>query len=81
MNRLLLLLAIAAITFAIILFAARPDLVKEFWLWAVGLAGPIVKAGSAIVKKIKALFRPDDQTEKQANYYAQQTRHVNESQG
>jgi hypothetical protein len=83
MNRILLLIAIAGLTFCIILFAARPDLLKDFWLWAVGLAGPIVKTVDAIISKLKAAFtkRMPGQTDKEVAYHTQRTKDVNESDG
>jgi len=39
MNRLLLLVLIAGATFLIILFALKPELIDNIWLWLVGLSG------------------------------------------
>jgi hypothetical protein len=83
MNRILLLIAIAGLTFVVILFAARPDLLKDFWLWAVGLAGPIVKIVDVVIEKLKAAFtkRMPGQTDKEVAYHAQRAKDINESVG
>lgn len=47
--RLLALLLIALIAFAIVMVVKRPELVKEFWLWIIGLAGIIIQ----VIKMIK----------------------------
>ena len=83
MNRILLLVAIAAITFAIIFFSARPDLLEDLWLWAVGLAGLIVKTVQLVFTGLKRLFSkmPLAKTEKEAIYYERRTAAVDESVG
>lgn len=42
MKRFTFLLFIALTTFLIVLWVKRPDIISNFWLWLVGLAGPIV---------------------------------------
>jgi len=83
MNRILILIAVAGLTFLVILFISRPDLLKDFWLWAVGLAGPIVKVIDVVIGKVKRVFTPEtpEQTDKETAYYTQQTKKVNESEG
>jgi hypothetical protein len=56
MNRILLLILIAGITFLIVLLISRIDLMKDIWLWLVGLAGPIVKIVDAVFTKVKSFF-------------------------
>lgn len=56
MNRIFLLILIAGITFLVVLLVSRADLVKDIWLWLVGLAGPIVKLADAIFTRIKTFF-------------------------
>jgi hypothetical protein len=53
MKRIVLLLFIALITVAVILMVRRPDLVSHFWLWLVGLAGPIIAFFKRIVYEIE----------------------------
>lgn len=83
MNRILLLAAIAGLTFAVIFFSARPDLLSDFWMWAIGLAGLIVKTLQIVFTRLKDLFskRPVARTKKEATYYAQRTATVDESVG
>lgn len=57
MNRLLFLVLIALLTFVIIYAIMRPDVFKDFWLWIVGLAGPIIKFLNAGWSKAKQLFQ------------------------
>ena len=56
MNRILLLILIAGITFLVILSISRADMLKDIWLWLVGLAGPIVKIVDAVFTKAKSFF-------------------------
>ncbi len=83
MNRILLLILIGGITFLIILFVSRPELLTDFWLWAIGLAGPIIKVFDAIIQKLKSLVpdRESGQTEMEAAHLAQQTKNTDESKG
>ncbi len=57
-NRFLLLVLIAGATFLLILFAARPDLISNIWLWFVGLAGVIVKTFQWLADYFKKLLNP-----------------------
>jgi hypothetical protein len=54
MNRLLTLLLIAGLTFLVVLFIARPDLLDGVWLWVVGLSGAIVKAFDLVIDGVKS---------------------------
>lgn len=56
MNRALLLILIAGFTFLVILFFSRVDLAKNFWLWVVGLAGPVYKSIDVLLTKLKSVF-------------------------
>ena len=44
MNRILLLILIAGAVFLLILFAVKPELIGNIWLWLIGLSGVIVKS-------------------------------------
>ena len=44
MNRVLLLILIAGAVFLLILFAVKPELIGNTWLWLIGLSGVIVKS-------------------------------------
>ena len=50
------LIFIAIITFLIMLAVKRPELLKDFWLWLVGLSGLILHAFQVIWNDAKALF-------------------------
>lgn len=63
MNRLLLLLLVAGVTFLIILFAVNPDLADSIWLWIVGLIGAIIKFFQMAFGYIKDKF--SGETDKQ----------------
>ena len=52
MKRIILLLFIAIVVFVIILIIKRPDIVGNFWLWVVGLAGPVIGIGKRIIHEI-----------------------------
>lgn len=56
MNRFLLLVLVAGATFLIILFAVKPELIENIWLWLVGLSGFIVKAFQSLVDFFKEKF-------------------------
>ncbi len=58
MNRFLILVLIAGATFLLILFAVRPDLISNIWLWFVGLAGVIVKLFQWLTGYFKKLLNP-----------------------
>jgi hypothetical protein len=49
MRRFTFLLFVALLTFLIVLWIKRPDIVSNFWLWVVGLAAPVI----GLFKKIK----------------------------
>jgi len=42
-NRLIVLIFIGLITFAIVFAVKKPELVQDFWLWLLGLAAPIIR--------------------------------------
>ena len=54
--RIPLLILVAIITFAVIFLWTNPDLVKQFWLWAVGLAGVIVELFLKLWELLKNIF-------------------------
>ena len=56
MNRLLLLILIAAGLFLLILFAIKPELIGNIWLWLVGLSGVIVKGIQWLFENIRKAF-------------------------
>lgn len=59
MNRFLLLVLVAGATFLLILFAVKPELIDNIWLWLVGLSGFIVKAFQSLVDFFKEKFSGD----------------------
>ena len=65
MNRVLLLILVAGATFLIILFALKPELIGDIWLWLVGLSGVIIKAFQSLIGYIKKMFSGNsEQTDK-----------------
>ncbi|HBL75809.1 MAG: hypothetical protein A2W90_04725 [Bacteroidetes bacterium GWF2_42_66] len=58
MKRILLLVIIAGITFLVILFARKPELISDIWIWLIGLSGLIVKGFQYIIEYFKDLFNP-----------------------
>ena len=59
MNRFLLLVLIAGATFLIILFAVKPELIENIWLWIIGLSGAIIKAFQTLIEFFKEKFSSD----------------------
>ena len=59
MKRMFLLLIIAGITFLVILFASKPELINDIWIWLIGLSGLIVKGFQLILDYFKDLFNSD----------------------
>lgn len=53
MKRIITLLFIALLVFAVIYFMKNPDALEDVWMWLVGLAGSIVAAGKRLVEFIK----------------------------
>ncbi len=62
MNRILLLILIAGLTFLIVLFAVKPELLESVWLWLIGLSGAIVKAFQLLIEFFKDKFSGDKET-------------------
>jgi len=56
MNRKLVLFLIGLVTFSIILFVKRPELIQKFWLWVVGLSGFIIKILQVIYEAFQRWF-------------------------
>ncbi len=52
MKRITFLIFIAIITFAVVLWVKRPDIIGNFWLWAVGLAGPVIALFKRVIYEI-----------------------------
>ncbi len=67
MNRILLLILIAAGVFLVILFAVKPELIDNIWLWLVGLAGVLVKSVQWLFNSIKNAFEGSGKTAKKVN--------------
>jgi hypothetical protein len=73
MKRFTFLLLIALITFFIVLWAKRPDIISNFWLWFIGLAGPIVAVYRRLKQRItdsdlyKTIFHHSESDQKQMN--------------
>lgn len=56
MKHLLILVLVTLVTLTIVFIVYRPDLLEDIWLWLIGLVGPIVGLGKAIIQKITNLF-------------------------
>ncbi len=54
--RIVSLIFIAIITFVIVLMVKRPELLKDFWLWLIGLSGLVLHALQTIWNYAKELF-------------------------
>ncbi len=50
MKRLGILILVAVITFAIVFFIQRPEVLEQVWLWLIGLAGVIVEGFRRITR-------------------------------
>lgn len=82
MNRFLLLVLVAGATFLLILFAVKPELIENIWLWLVGLAGFIVKAFQSLVVFFKEKFAGDkDKPDSQENGTSDQENNNTEETG
>jgi len=57
MNRFIILLLTAIVTFILIFLLINPDLVNEFWLFVVGFAGIIIKGFKTFFEKLKSGFQ------------------------
>lgn len=60
MKHALILVTVALITITIVFIIYRPDLIEKFWLWIVGLIGPIIGLLKEIVKYLIKLFKTFD---------------------
>jgi|GEM_PF-2395347 len=78
MSRILLLILIAGGVFLIILFVSRPDLWQSFWLWIIGLAGPIARLGGLFYDKLKQWITGSTSSE-DAEFIARQTNKLNQN--
>jgi hypothetical protein len=67
MNRFLLLIFIAGITFLVVMFFARPDLLENIWMWLIGFAGGIVKLFDTAFTWIKNLVTGDKDRKDEAD--------------
>ncbi len=67
MNRILLLILIAGLTFLIVLFAVKPELIESIWLWVIGLSGTIVKAFQLLIDFFKKKFSEEKETPESQN--------------
>ena len=53
MKHALILITIALITITVVFIIYRPDLIEKFWLWIIGLIGPILGFLREIILYIK----------------------------
>lgn len=60
MKRIFNLLLIAIATYLIIYFIHKPEVIKNIWLWIIGLAGPIAQIGINIFHFLKKQFINND---------------------
>ncbi len=79
MNRFLLLILIAGATFLLILFAVRPDLISNLWLWFIGLSGVVVKAFQWLAGYFKKLINPPEKAGESQQDTVIKTNHSEES--
>ncbi len=76
MNRILLLILVAAATFLIILFAVKPELIEGIWLWLIGFAGVIVRGFQSLINFFKEKFASDKEADKNNKTQSQDTASV-----
>ena len=74
MNRILLLIIVAGITFLIVLFAVKPELIESIWLWLIGFAGVIVRGFHSLIDFFKEKLSSKKETEKKKNTLAEKTK-------
>ncbi len=67
MNRLIILVVIALITFAIVYFMMRPEVLGNIWLWLIGFAGVIVQ----VVRKLYSSLTDDGKEKDSENVSSQ----------
>jgi hypothetical protein len=81
MNRLLLLVLVAGATFLIVLFAVKPELIENIWLWLVGLSGLIVKAFQSLLDFFQEKFSSskEDSEKKESERTGQEKKTVNQA--
>lgn len=66
MNRFIILLFIAFLTFLAVLYVKRPEIISNFILWVIGLAGPVIGLIKRIIREIKhnleekKILKPDN---------------------
>lgn len=69
--RIVSLILIAIITFVIVLVVKRPELLKDFWLWLVGLSGLVLRGLQIIWDHMKEIFSKAFESEKKKKDTAQ----------
>ena len=62
MKRLILYLAVACVTFGIILYAKNPELFHDIWLWVLGMFGVFTGYLYELLVSIKKRFAKKDGT-------------------
>ena len=65
MNRIATLIFIAILTFVIVLFIQRPELLEEIWIWIIGLIGTILDAGRRLLDFFQNRLSPDKEAQAQ----------------
>lgn len=66
MKHFILLLIVALLAIAVLLFIFNPELLEEIWLWIVGLIGVIISAIRNLIDGIKNLFKSDSNKKAEA---------------
>ncbi len=65
MKRFILLVIIALLALAVLLFLFNPELLEKIWLWIIGLIGVITSAIKGLVDSIKSFFADDSKKKNQ----------------
>ena len=60
MNRFIALLFIAVLTFLAVLYVKRPDMLKDIWMWIVGLSAPVAGLLKRIYEEIKERIKKEE---------------------
>ena len=66
MKNILILLLVALLAIAVLLFLFNPELLEKIWLWIVGLIGVIVSAIQRFIEWIKSLFNKSEKEKSQS---------------
>ncbi len=79
MKRLIIILSITIVAIAAVLLIYKPDIIKDIWLWVVGLIGVIVGYSQSLLQKIKGWVGPDEEAKEKQTASVPAADSVNEN--